>query len=122
MRAADSESGAEVPATLWDALLYDAVDSLQTLQVHSPADGVMSTFRGKSAKEDVAEFRRELVRQLKAKSRDRRVFRGTSNAFLIFGSANVSSSWSMRFRDADVDIDVRTVRVTVSPDRADNEA
>ncbi len=116
MRAPDNESGAEVPATLWDALLYDAVDSLQTLQVHSPADGVMATFRGKTAKDDVAEFRRELVKQLKAKAKDKRVFRGTSNAFLIFASANTPSTWSMRFRDADIDIDVRTVRVTVSPE------
>ena len=118
MRAPDSESGAEVPATLWDALLYDAVDPLQTLQVHTPADGVMAGFRGKSAKDDVAEFRRELVRQLKTKSKDKRVFRGTSNAFLIFAPPNTPATWSMKFRDAEIDIDVRTVRVTVSPERA----
>lgn len=118
MRSPDSESGAEVPATLWDALLYDAVDSLQTMQVHTPSDGVMSKFKGKTAKEDVAEFRRELVKQLKTKAKDKRVFRGTSNAFLIFGSPNVPASWSLRFRDKDVDIDVRTVRITVSPESA----
>jgi len=116
MRAPDSESGDEVPATLWDALLYDAVDSLQTMQVHSPGDGVMSTFRGETAKEDVAAFRRELVRQLRAKAKDKRVFRGTSNAFLIFGPPNVPATWSLRFRDSDFDIAVRTVRITVSPE------
>lgn len=116
MRSPDSESGAEVPATLMDALLYDAVDSLQTLQVHSPADGVMSAFRGEDAKADVAEFRRELVRQLKARAKDKRVFRGTSNAFIVFGPPNVPSTWTMKFREEEIDIDVRTMRVTVSPE------
>jgi hypothetical protein len=106
-----------VPATLWDALLYDAVDPLQTLQVHSPADGVMSRFRGvKTAKEDVAAFRREIVKHLKTKAKDKRVFRGTSNAFLIFGPPNVPSTWSLRFRDKEIDMEVRTVRITVSPE------
>lgn len=116
MRDTDSESGAERPATLWDTLLYDAVDALQTLQVHAPADGVMKSFRGRDAKADVAEFRSELARQLKAKARDKRVFRGTANAFMIFGSLKGPSSWTMMFRGKEHEINVRTARITISPE------
>jgi hypothetical protein len=117
MREPDTESGAERPASLFDALIYDAVDALQTIQIHTPADGVMAAFRGKGAKEDVAEFRKALTAELKTKARNKRVFRGTSNAFMIFGPLNGPSSWTFRFRGQDVDIDVRTMRVTVSPER-----
>lgn len=117
MREPDNESGAERPASLWDALLYDAVDSLQTLQVHTPADSFMARFKGKSAKEDVAEFRRAFTTQLKTRAKNKRVFRGTSNAFFIFGPPNTAVPWSFRYGDVDVDVNVRTMRVTVSPER-----
>lgn len=111
MRPTDSESGAELPATLWEALLYDAADAMQIMQVHEPQNGIVKRLSDRFGRSEVADFRTAFAEQLKTRAKDKRVFRGTANAFLIFGPANSPATWTFRYRDIDIDVDVRTVHI-----------
>jgi hypothetical protein len=113
MRSTDRESGAELPATLWEALLYDAVDSTQVLQVHQPENGIVKRLRDKYGDDEVEKFRQAFAENLRTRAKDKRVFRGTANAFLIFGNHTGPTTWTFRYRDTDFDIGVRTIKMTL---------
>ena len=108
----DSETGAENGTALWELLLKQSASEPVLFEVHEPTMGHPSRVHDAYGGAEIPAFRTSFVQTLRARAVGQRVFRITANAFVILAKAPSPVRWSFRYREQEVPIGVRPLRLT----------
>ena len=109
----DDETGAEVPSALFETILSDGVDAC--IYVVGPADGHPNDIHERFGGSEIASYRRSLVKELRRRALDGRVFRVTANDFVTLSPVSEHADFVFAYRDVETRIRIRTFGIREKP-------